>query len=132
MPLYELLCVAGHFPQYVYIKELVTTCATHVMDAGGVVRSINSWGTRTLPARKLSHKRWHTVGDYWTMHFDTNPRTLHELNRKLRQDPRVIRWTMTKLGEKIEDIAQPNEKTIQYIKTETLRRDFDRANERLP
>ena len=46
------------------------------------------------------------------MYFDTSPRVLHTLNRSLRQDPRVIRWTMTKLGEKIEDIADIQKKTV--------------------
>ena len=51
------------------------------------------------------------------MHFDTNPRTLHALNRRLRQDPRVIRWTMTKLGEKVEDIVTPRQQTIGGMPT---------------
>lgn len=49
------------------------------------------------------------------MHFDTSPRVLHALNRRLRQDPRVIRWTMTKLGEKVEGIADLKEKTITRL-----------------
>jgi small subunit ribosomal protein S6 len=118
-----------------HIKELVTTCATHVLDNGGVVRSLNNWGTRVLPSRMNRHQQWHTMGEfvarfhlysnlkltscwvcsYWTMHFDTSPRVLHALNRRLRQDPRVIRCTMTKLGEKIEDIAEPKEQSISRI-----------------
>lgn len=46
------------------------------------------------------------------MYFDTSPRVLHALNRRLRQDRRVIRWTMTKLGEKVEDVAELKEQTI--------------------
>lgn len=48
---------------------------------------------------------------YWTMHFDTSPRTLRSLNSIMRSDPRVIRWTMLKLGEKIEDVVESPEKT---------------------
>lgn len=29
---------------------------------------------------------------FWTMHFDTNPPTLQQLNQRLRSDPRVLRW----------------------------------------
>lgn len=52
---------------------------------------------------------------YWTMHFDTSPRTLRSLNSIMRSDPRVIRWTMLKLGEKVEDVVQSPEKTRDII-----------------
>jgi len=74
--------------------------ARHVMDQGGVVRNIEYWGTQTLPQVMRRHKKSQNVGDYWTMYFDTSPRTLNSLALKLRQDPRVIRWTMLKQGEK--------------------------------
>lgn len=45
------------------------------------------------------------------MHFDTSPRTLRSLNSIMRSDPRVIRWTMLKLGEKIEDVVESPEQT---------------------
>ncbi|KAF8580447.1 hypothetical protein K439DRAFT_1356839 [Ramaria rubella] len=124
MPLYELLCITTHLKEYRHIKELVKTCATHVMDSGGVVRSLNNWGTRVLPNRMHRHQQWHTIGDYWTMHFDTSPRVLHALNRRLRKDPRVIRWTMTKLGERIEVIAEPTEQTITRLNPYAQQRDI--------
>lgn len=40
------------------------------------------------------------------MHFDTSPRTLAALNERLRTDPRVVRWTMLKLGERLEDVVR--------------------------
>lgn len=52
---------------------------------------------------------------YWTMHFDTSPRTLRSLNSIMRSDPRVIRWTMLKLGEKVEEVVQSPEKTRDII-----------------
>lgn len=39
------------------------------------------------------------------MNFDTSPRLLARLNDQMRSDPRVIRWTMLKLGEKLEDVV---------------------------
>ncbi len=41
------------------------------------------------------------------MQFDTNPRTLNSLYGRLRADPRVIKYTALKLGDKLEDIV-PN------------------------
>jgi small subunit ribosomal protein S6 len=49
---------------------------------------------------------------YWTMHFDANPEKQKSLNKLLRKDPRVIRATVLKMGERIEDVAWKSPKTI--------------------
>lgn len=46
------------------------------------------------------------------MHFDASPKTLKSLHTLLRKDPRVIRWTMLKEGEKLEDVVELKEQTI--------------------
>ena len=51
---------------------------------------------------------------YWFMHFDASPKTLNGLHTLLRKDPRVIRWTMLKEGEKIEDVVELKEQTIDH------------------
>ncbi|KAJ6593996.1 ribosomal protein S6 [Mycena capillaripes] len=112
MPIYQMLCIAGHFPDYKHIHGLVKQSALLVLEAGGAVRKINSWGTRTLPQRMRRHGNYHEIGDYWTMHFDTAPRTLLALNALMRRDPRVIRWTVLKLGSRPEDIAREGRRTI--------------------
>ena len=95
------------------------------MQAGGVVRALNSWGTLTLPQRMKRHVRGEYVfriyflgiqrkmRSYWTMHFDTSPRTLQSLNKLMRQDPRVIRWTVVKQGSKVEDVATEGQKILR-------------------
>lgn len=100
------------------------------MNHGGVVRNLDSWGTLTLPQRMHRRKQWHNIGEYvlsivkalapshttgsyWTMDFDASPKTLHSLSGLLRHDPRVIRWTMIKLGEKVEDVVEPPAKTLK-------------------
>jgi small subunit ribosomal protein S6 len=50
---------------------------------------------------------------YWTLHFDTAPRTLRTLNSIMRRDPRVIRWTVLRLGTKVEDIAKEGAKSLK-------------------
>jgi small subunit ribosomal protein S6 len=47
------------------------------------------------------------------MHFDASPANQRSLSRILRQDPRVIRATILKMGERIEDLALSKQKTIQ-------------------
>lgn len=82
MPLYEMLCITTHVSTYVsrlkllkliqvsdeqpiqaHIRELVRQSATHVMNNGGVVRNINSWGTLTLPQRMKRHGPLQSVGE---------------------------------------------------------------------
>ncbi|KAA1476767.1 hypothetical protein DENSPDRAFT_867389 [Dentipellis sp. KUC8613] len=113
MPFYQVVCIAAHQPKFVHIKELVRQSATHVMQQGGVVRGFKFWGTQTLPQRMHRHKHWHEIGDYWTMHFDASPENQRGLARLLRKDPRVIRATTLKMGEKIEDVAYRKEQTIK-------------------
>ncbi|KAG6845890.1 hypothetical protein H0H87_000696 [Tephrocybe sp. NHM501043] len=51
------------------------------------------------------HKAVHAIGDYWTLHFDTAPVTLRTLNGIMRRDPRVIRWTVLKLADRVDHVA---------------------------
>ena len=46
-----------------HIRELVRQSAMHVINNGGVVRSINSWGTRTLPQKMKRHGPRQSVGE---------------------------------------------------------------------
>lgn len=45
------------------------------------------------------------LSSYWLMHFDTNAPVLKSLNDRLRADPRVIKWTALKLGDKLDQIT---------------------------
>jgi len=112
MPFYQVLCIAAHNPEYRQIKSLVRLAAKHILNSGGVVRGIQYWGTETLPQRMRSHGTKHDYGDYWTMHFDASPEKQRGLNKLLRNDPRVIRATVLKLGDRIEDVAWKYPKTI--------------------
>ena len=54
---------------------------------------------------------------YWTMHFDASPESQKALRSILRKDPRVIRATVLKMGEKIEDVATKKEMTARNLTT---------------
>ncbi|KAF8967858.1 ribosomal protein S6 [Flammula alnicola] len=120
MPLYEMLCITTHVSTYQHIRELVRQSAMHVMNSGGVVRNINSWGTRTLPQRMKRHGPLQSVGDYWTLHFDASPRTLRSLNGIMRRDPRVLRWTVLKLADRVEDLSKEGQKVTTAQRTPTV------------
>ncbi|PPQ79961.1 hypothetical protein CVT25_003033 [Psilocybe cyanescens] len=112
MPLYEMLCITTHVTTYKHIRELVGQAAMHIMNNGGVVRNINSWGTKSLPQKMKRHGPSQALGDYWTLHFDTSPRTLRSLNGIMRSDPRVLRWTVLKLADRIEELSDKGGKVI--------------------
>ena len=42
---------------------------------------------------------------HFLLQFDTNPRVLHTLSSRLQADPRVIKWTTLKLGERLDQIT---------------------------
>ncbi|KAJ8486855.1 hypothetical protein ONZ45_g14536 [Pleurotus djamor] len=113
MPSYQMLCITAHFKEYQHIRELVRQSAMHVMNAGGVVRNLNYWGCQTLPQRMARNGPKHDRADYWTMHFDTSPRTLRSLNSIMRRDPRVIRWTVLNTGSKLEHVAEASSKNLK-------------------
>ncbi|KAF7782622.1 hypothetical protein Agabi119p4_1998 [Agaricus bisporus var. burnettii] len=115
MPLYQMVCIAAHVPEYLHIRGLVQQSATHIMHAGGVVRKIESWGTMQLPQRmkKKRTSAYEQIGDYWSLHCDASPQALRTLNNFMRRDPRVLRWTVLKLGDRVEDVARQGRKLQQ-------------------
>ncbi|KIY53949.1 hypothetical protein FISHEDRAFT_32277 [Fistulina hepatica ATCC 64428] len=114
MPMYEMLCIASHNPQYVIIKELVKQSALHVMNRGGIVRNIDFWGSRTLPQRMRDRgNRGKGGASYWTLHFDASPRTLRSLNSLMQKDPRVLRWSLTKVADNVQDLAKHGELALK-------------------
>ncbi|GAA5905114.1 bS6m family ribosomal protein [Sporobolomyces salmoneus] len=127
MPLYELVCIAQHSAQLAPLRSLTASASSLVHNNGGVVRTLDHWGTRNLPARAKIGKRrggggsaeggpgagW--IGDYWTMRFDCNPPTLTALNERLRLDPLVLRWTTLKVGSTLSQVTNPpTDPTIRY------------------
>ncbi|KAE8210607.1 hypothetical protein CF319_g1703 [Tilletia indica] len=108
MPLYELFCIASSSLESGPLRDLVKSTSQLVLNNGGAVRGMQYWGRRTLPQRTRRHQQYHTDGDYFLLHFDTNPRVLSTLSSRLRADPRVIRWTTLKLGERrLSEIVPP-------------------------
>ena len=59
----SLLMQSSLTPSQKHIKDLVTLVAKHVMDNGGVVRNLDSWGTLTLPQQMKRHKVRHSIGE---------------------------------------------------------------------
>jgi ribosomal protein S6 len=51
------------------------------------------------------------------MEFDANPRTMEELQKRLRQDPTVLRSTTLKLGSRLmESVRNPSKTQLPQFK----------------
>ena len=74
-----------------------------VTDQGGTVLRINDWGSRTLayPIKKLNK------GSYFIMYFQADPQHVSELERRMRLDDNILRFTTLR-----------HDKGIQLPKTE--------------
>ncbi|KAJ3292137.1 hypothetical protein BCR33DRAFT_676217 [Rhizoclosmatium globosum] len=125
MPLYDLVCIARRTkPRAVgaavesvtsmfskddskwkeeIVKPLMKTAALHVLDNGGVVRGFQRLQTQELPYRMRRHQEIFSHGITWAMQFDASPSTMAGLRKALSFDERVIRYTVVKLGDSLQD-----------------------------
>jgi small subunit ribosomal protein S6 len=77
-----------------------------VLTNGGVVRGYTYWDKLLLPTRRRAHQAYHTHGQYFIMRFDANSPTQHLIQRTLRLDPRMIGFSVVKMGETLKEIAE--------------------------
>lgn len=54
------------------------------------------------------------------MDFDASPQSLRTLGQTLRKDQRVVRWTVLKQGEKVEDVLALRGKTAKAMDEEPV------------
>ena len=74
--------------------------------------TMNTESTSFYPPTTLIDLLLNCSISYWTMHFDASPEKQKGLSKLLRKDPRVIRATVLKMGNRIEDVAWKYPKTI--------------------
>lgn len=69
-----------------------------------MVRGVTNWGTFLLPypARKQGATYHH--GHYFILRFDSSARTQHLVRRTAGLDPRLIRYSVVKMGSKLQEI----------------------------
>jgi len=60
----------------------------------------------SLPLAHVSHR------SYWTLYFDASPQLMHQVERTLAKDPRVIRRGVIKLGSSLENMVEYAPKTM--------------------
>ncbi|CBX96467.1 hypothetical protein IAQ61_005661 [Plenodomus lingam] len=101
--LYEMIGVVrpGRLSE---VKEIARTAGKIVLDARGVVRGVTNWGTFLLPHPAKKLQSTHHYGHHFIMRFDASARAQHTLRKTMSLDPRLIRYSIVKMGTKFEEI----------------------------
>ncbi|KAL1646047.1 hypothetical protein SLS58_003467 [Diplodia intermedia] len=84
---------------------IAKTAGSIILNSGGVVRGVTNWGVFQLPKPFRKHQVTHYTGHHFLLRFDASPRSQHALRRTMGLDPRLIRYSVVKLGDKLEDIV---------------------------
>ena len=95
-----------HLPQSPFntIYRIARTAGNQVLSAGGVVRGLTNWGTFLLPKPARKQGALYHNGHYFIMRFDSSAKTQHAVKRTLGLDPRMIRYSMVKVGTKFDEV----------------------------
>ncbi|KAL2005993.1 hypothetical protein VTN00DRAFT_9647 [Thermoascus crustaceus] len=101
--LYELIAVVrpGSLNE---VREIARNAGIQVLRSGGVVRGYTNWGTFRLPKPTTKHQARYTEGHHFIMRFDASGAVQKAVRRTLSLDPRMVRFSVVKLGDKLEDI----------------------------
>jgi small subunit ribosomal protein S6 len=86
--------------------RIAKTAGNQVLTAGGVVRGITNWGTFLLPKPVRKAGTLYHQGHYFILRFDSSAKTQHAVRRTLGLDPRMIRFSLVKMGSKLDEIAE--------------------------
>jgi small subunit ribosomal protein S6 len=86
--------------------RIAKTAGTIILSQRGVVRGYTNWGTFLLPKPAKKLQSTHHYGHHFIMRFDASAKAQHALRRTMSLDPRLIRYSVVKMGEKFEDIVE--------------------------
>ncbi|KAG9553798.1 ribosomal protein S6, partial [Aureobasidium melanogenum] len=98
--LYSIL----HNPSNTSINRIAKTTGNIVLNSGGVVRGITNWGVFHLPKPMRKNTVTHNTGHYFVVRFDSSARTQHAVRRTLGLDPRMLRYSVVKMGGTLDEL----------------------------
>ncbi|KAL5342326.1 ribosomal protein S6 [Aspergillus crustosus] len=101
--LYELIAIVrpGSSNE---VREIARNAGIQVLRSGGVVRGYTNWGVYSLTKTMTRHQARYTHGHHFIMRFDAAGPVQTAVRRTLSLDPRMIRFAVVKLGDKLEDV----------------------------
>ena len=86
------------------MSRIARTAGSLILSRLGVVRGITNWGTFLLPKPLRLHSTAHHTGHYFIMRFDSSAQTQHMVQRTLGLDPRLLRFSVVKMGTTLEEV----------------------------
>ncbi|KAJ5578170.1 37S ribosomal protein MRP17 [Penicillium hispanicum] len=101
--LYELIAIVrpGSLNE---VREIARNAGAQVIRSGGVVRGFTNWGAFRLPKVTTKHQARYSEGHHFIMRFDASGPVQASVRRTLGLDPRMINFSVVKLGDKLESI----------------------------
>ena len=81
--------------------RIARTTGLQILQNRGVIRGITNWGQFDLPKPTTKYQTQHHAGHYFIIQFDSSARIQQEIRRTLGLDPRMIRFTVVKVGDKL-------------------------------
>jgi small subunit ribosomal protein S6 len=90
------------------LPRVARTAGSLVLRHNGVIRGLTNWGTFHLPmpartARKGGTR--HHAGHYFVLRFDASARAQHELRRTFGLEPRLLRFSVVRMGGKLGEVV---------------------------
>ena len=95
--------------------------ALKVVEGGGIVRGVENHGIRSLPHRfKAKHpdregNRYYEKGRFFSIYYDSNPKTMQNVERVLSKHEEVLRQTHLKVRNKLWYVNIDKEDKNPYI-----------------
>lgn len=86
------------------LNSIARNAGVQVLRSGGVIRGYTNWGPFRLPGPTTKHQARYTEGHHFVMRFDASGPVQTAVRRTLGLDPRMIRFSVVKLGDKLENI----------------------------
>lgn len=82
-------------------NRIARSTGQQILQNKGVIRGLANWGQFDLPHPTTKHQTQHYTGHYFIMQFDSSSATQSQITRSLRLDPRMIRHSIVKIGDKL-------------------------------
>ena len=108
-------------PDFNQLTNLVKTISHKVVENGGIIRSIQNHGIRTLPHRfkaKYADRegnRYYEKGRFFSVFYDSNPTVQKEVTSILKMEEQVLRNTHLKVRNKLWYVNIAKEEKNPYI-----------------
>lgn len=101
------------------VRRIARNAGIQVLRSGGVVRGYTNWGTFRLPKPTTKHQARYTEGHHFIMRFDSSGAVQKAVRRTLGLDPRMVRFSVVKLGEKLEEIKDVDGR-VEWNNTQSI------------